>query len=132
MPKLKFEKPLIFDQLLVEMQDLEGGFTVHTPDSVFPSFIGDLLDLHFPERDKTECLGLEVDVHDLLAGEYVTPVDEVVVLEHFDARRPGDPVKAPAESTSFISIKSVFIGLPEAEDRIVTIIPVPEAEDTPS
>lgn len=138
MPKLKFEKPLIFDQLLVEMQDLEGGFTVHTPDSVFPSFISDLLDLHFPDRDKTECLGPEITDEeltrgifaDLLAGEYVTPLDTVTIVEH----RPPMQQTPKSEPTSFISIKSAFLGLGgiDPEDRIATIIPVPEAEDTPS
>jgi len=135
MPKRKIEQPITFTDLLERAQEWEGGFKVHTPDSTYISFLDELLDEHFPDRDKTEYLGPEItdeDIfRDLLAGEYVTPVDEVVVLEHFNARTPGDPVKVPAEATSFISIKSAFIGLPEGE-RDYTIIPVPEAEETPS
>jgi hypothetical protein len=130
-PKLKFEEPLIFNRLLVEMQDLEGGFTAYTPDSVFPSFVDDLLDLHFPDRDKTERLESVTDediFHDLLAGEYVTTLDTVTVLEH----RPPMQQTPKSEPTSFISIKSAFIGLPDMEDRVMAILSVSEAEDTSS
>jgi hypothetical protein len=125
-PKLKLEQPLIFNNMLAEAEMWEEGFVVHTPDSTYPSFIGDLLDQHFPDRDKTEYLGPEItdeDIfRDLLAGEYVTPLDIVTVLEH---------KKPVAEVTSFISLKSAFIGLSEGE-RDYTILPIPKVEDTPS
>ena len=134
MPKLKLEQPLIFNALMAEAEGWEGGFNVHTPDSIPPTFVGDLLDLHFPDRDKAERLEPVTDediFHDLLAGEYVTPLDTVVVLEHHNVRTQGAPVKVLAESTSFISLKSAFIGLPD-DVRDYTILPTPKAEDTSS
>jgi hypothetical protein len=128
MPKRLIEKPVTFDNMLVEAQNWEGGFVVHTPDSKYTSYIDELLDDHFPNRDKTEYLGSEItdaDIfRDLLAGEYVTPHDTVVVLEH-------TPRPAP-EATAFIPIKSAFIGLGgdgAEEDRITTIVPIPTLED---
>lgn len=152
MPKTRFEQPIHFIDLLAEAQTWEGGFKVHTPDSIAPTFIDELLDLHFPDRDKTEYLGPEItdaDIfRDLLAGEYVTPHDTVLILEHVKPTASltlseGDvddeleglvELKPPAESTTFISIKNELIGstVKPAEDRIVTILPIPEAEDTPS
>lgn len=130
MPKRKIEQPITFTDLLERAQEWEGGFVVHTPDSTYASFLDELLDKHFPNRDKTEYLGPEItdaDIYrDLLAGEYVTPYDTAQILEHVPA--------PPAEPTSFISIKSAFLGLSgiEPEDRIVTVLPTPEAEETPS
>lgn len=130
MPKRLFEQPAIFDNMLAEAKGWEGGFVVHTPDSEYSSFIDELLDQHFPDRDKTEYLGPEItdeDIfRDLLAGEYVTPHDTVVVLEH-------TPRPAP-EATAFIPIKSAFIGLADVEEheedpRIRTIVPIPLLED---
>lgn len=144
MPKTKFEKPIAFDDLFAEAQQWEGGFTVHTPDSTYSSFIDDLLDQHFLDRDKTEYLGPEITDADifkeLLAGEYVTPHDTVLILEHKpptqqtpknDMAEIHEVLRAPAEPTSFIPIKSTFIGLPDGE-RDYTILPIPSVEDTPS
>lgn len=127
MPKRKMEQPITFTDLLERAQEWEGGFEVHTPDFTYTSFLDELLDEHFPERDKTEYLGPEItdeDIYrDLLAGEYVTPIDTVTILEHVPA--------PPPEATSFISIKSVFLGLPDTA-KDYTILPIPEAEDTSS
>lgn len=138
MPKLKFEEPTTFRNLFMEAQGWEGGFTVHTPDSVYSSFIDDILDLHFPDRDKTEYLGPEMTDEeltrgifaDLLAGEYVTPLDTVTIVEH----RPPMQQTPKSEPTSFISIRSAFLGLGDTEpnDRMITTLSIPEAEDTPS